>query len=90
LTSVGDCAFGDCTGLTAVAFRPRLSGAFIAWAVGSMRNRVNWQLTTLKQSRNVLRLITALALERRDVATVDPGGRKEVFSGCTGLSGFGR
>ena len=50
-----------------VVFRPRASPAFIAWAVGGSRNRANWQLTTLKQLRNVLGLITALTLERRDV-----------------------
>ena len=60
----------------------------VAWAVGSMRNRANWQLTSVKQLRNVLRLITAFALERRDVATIDPDGRKGVFTGCTGLVAF--
>ena len=57
------------------------------WAVGSSRNRANWQLTTLKQSHNVLHLITALALESRDAASVDPGGKKYVFYGCKGLDG---
>merc|ERR1712000_512603 len=71
LTSVATSAFRNCSGLTSVVFRPRVSCAFITWAVGSMRNRANWQLTTVKQLHNVLRLITVLALERRDVVTVD-------------------
>ena len=32
--------------------------AFIIWAVGSSRNRANWQLTIVKRARNVMRLIT--------------------------------
>ena len=43
---------------------PPPSEAFIAWAVGSSRNRANWQLTILKRMRNVLRLITSLSLKR--------------------------
>ena len=62
-----------------------LRASFIVWAVGSSRNRANWQLTTLKQSRNVLRLITALALERRDVADLDPDEWDGLFEGCTDL-----
>merc|ERR1712025_433607 len=86
LADVESCAFADCTGLTSVVFRPPVGRAvFIAWAVSSMRNRDNWQLTTLKQSRNVLRLITALALESRDVGSVDPDGSNGVFYGCTAL-----
>ena len=46
-----------------VALFVRTRPAFIAWAVGISRNRANWQLTTLKQSRNVLRLITVMAVE---------------------------
>ena len=39
--------------------------------------------------RNVLRLITAFAVEGRDaVSTVDPYGSKGVFQGCTGLPGY--
>ena len=54
--------------------------AFMAWAVGTSRNRDNWQLTTLKQSRNVLRLIAVFAAGRRGaIHTLDPYGAKEVF-----------
>ena len=44
---------------------------------------LNWQLTTVERLRNVLRLITAMALWRRDdVASLDPRGRNRVFEGC--------
>jgi len=83
LVNVGKSAFRDCTALTSVAFRPPVSrGAFIAWAVGSSRNRTNWALTTVKRLRNVLRLVTALVLERRDVVSLDPDGSGKVFKGC--------
>ena len=52
--------------MKSVFFRPPVSrGAFIAWVVGSSRNRDNWQITTVKQLRNVLRLVTELALWNR-------------------------
>ena len=84
---VGCAAFRTCTALITAIFRPRIPLALIAWA-SSSRNRTNWQLTAVKQSRNVLRLITALALERRDVSSVDPDGQMEVFKGCLGLDGI--
>merc|ERR1712037_844607 len=75
-----------CTALTSVVFRPPPSrAAFIAWAVGSSRNRANCQLTTVKRLRNVMRIMTTLALWSRDVASLDPDGSKCVFRGCTGL-----
>lgn len=55
--------------------------AFIAWVVGSSRNRDNWELTNLNQVRNTLRLITALAMWSRDVSSVDPIGNRRVFEG---------
>ena len=85
LDTVGSRAFGDCKSLTSVVFRPPASRAFIAWAVGNSRHRDNWQLTTLKRLRNVLRLVVMLSVEVRDVSTVDPGGRDYVFRGCTKL-----
>ena len=60
-------------------------GMVLAWAVGSSRNRDNWQHTTLRHVPGVLQLITKLAMERRDVDTLDPTGRKHVFNGCKGL-----
>ena len=46
-----------------------------------MRNRNNWQITTVKRLRNVLRLITELSYECHDVyeATMDPDGNNRVF-----------
>ena len=86
LTTVGYKCFWGCKGLTSVVFRPPVSrGAFIAWAVGSSRNRANWQLTTVKRLRNVLRFVTVLVMWSRDVATVDPDGSRRVFMDCTGL-----
>ena len=67
---------------------PGVSPAFITWSVCSMRNRANWEVTSVENFRNVLGLITAFALERRDVATIDPDGSKYVFEGCMGLSGI--
>jgi len=77
LTSVGRNAFSYCSALAFVGFRP--SRAFIVWAVGAMRNRANWQLTTMKHLRNVLAIITAYAVGARDVGTVDPGVRNRVL-----------
>ena len=85
LTNIGDCAFGGCKKLKSVVFLPSAPPAFVAWAVGGSRNRANWQLTTVMRLRNVLRLVTEFALERRSVVSVDPDGRKRVFAGCTGL-----
>ena len=85
LDTVDYGAFGDCESLTSVVFRPPVSRAFITWAVGNSRHRDNWQLTTLKRLRNVLRLVVVLSTEVRDVSTVDPGGHKQVFRGCTKL-----
>ena len=78
----GEHAFAGCTALTSVVFGPPVSrGAFIAWATANSRHRDNWQLTTVKQLRNVLRLITTFAMWSRDVNDVDPGGRNDVFNG---------
>ena len=86
LTHVGFGAFECCIALTSVTFRPRVSAEFIVWAVSSSRNRRNWQTTTVKYLRNVLRLVTVLCLERRDVRSVDPDGKKGVFVGCDALN----
>ena len=68
LVNLANDAFVRCNALVSVVFRPPVSrGALIAWSVGSSRNRVNWQLTTLQRLRNVLRLITELAMWSRDV-----------------------
>ena len=82
LIDFGTGAFEYCERLVSVSFRPPVGRAcFIVWSVSNMRNRVNWQLTTVKQLRNVLRLITEFGLETRDVdeATMDPDGNNRVF-----------
>ena len=79
---VGDGAFANCTVLSSVRFKLRVSYAFLAWALGNSRNRSNWQITTLRGLRNVLRLIAILAIERPSVGIVDPGCRRKVFHGC--------
>ena len=61
----------------------------IVWVVGNSRNRDNWQLTTVKQLRNVLRLITVLAFEpsRNVMEMLDLNKVCTVFKGCGGLIG---
>jgi hypothetical protein len=54
----------------------------MTWAVGSSRHRDNWQLTTLKHSRNILRLIIELTLWSRDVSSLDPDEQKGLFLRC--------
>jgi hypothetical protein len=64
---------------------PRVSPVFFAWAIGNSRNRKNWQLTTLKQTRNVLYLLTVMACDRPPEVVVDPLEIKfagNVFENC--------
>ena len=56
--------------------------------MGSSRQRANWHLTVVKRLRNVLGLITAFTVDRRDVRAEDPEGRQELFRGCVGLKGI--
>ena len=75
---------GGCTSLTSAVFQPPVGrGVFIAWAVGSMCNRANWYHTSLRHLSGVLHLVTVLALERRDVATLSPD--MGVFHLCPNL-----
>ena len=69
LMNVGEGAFAWCNSLTSVVFLPPASSVFMVWAVGKSRNRSNWQITTLKHSRNLIRLVTEFAWECRDVHT---------------------
>ena len=62
LKKIGFCAFGMCTNLASVVFSRKAPPACITWAVGVSRNRTNWQITTLKHSHNILRLITTFAV----------------------------
>ena len=87
LTTVYAFSFAACAAMQSIAFRPPVSrGAFIAWIVGSSRNRSNWQVTSVKHLRNVLRLITTMAVWSRDVTSLDPDGTGCVLEGCTRLT----
>ena len=48
-----------------IFIRPPVPAAFTVWVVGGSRNRDNWELTTLRNSVNILKLIVAFAVERR-------------------------
>ena len=85
LGTVGRAMFLDCTSLASVNFRSPSPFAFIAWAIGISRNRTNWQLTTVKQLRNVLRLIVMFAAESRDPNRSGNIGHA-TFRGCTSLT----
>ena len=57
-----------CMSLLSITLRPSVSwGAFIVWSVGNSRHRDNWELTTVKRLRNVLRLILTFVNSTRDV-----------------------
>lgn len=87
LVDIDTWAFHNCTGVTSLFFRPRASRAFIAWVVGGSRKRDNWQVTTLKQLRNVLLLVTLFAFEAPpELSTLDPDGSKGVFVDCAGIA----
>ena len=79
---VGEGAFCNCSQLVSVDIRLMSRPALIAWAVGSSHNRDNWQRTSVMRLRNVLALITVLALDPRGVDSVDSYGIKGVFMGC--------
>lgn len=65
-----------------------LSPSFITWVVGSSRNRSNWQITSVSQLRNVLRLITQFSktyapprptvVKRKCKMEGDEGGGKKI------------
>ena len=80
--NVGEGAFSNCSQLASVDIRLMSRPALIAWAVGSSHNRDNWQRTSVMRLRNVLKLITVLALDPRGVDSVDSYGIKGVFMGC--------
>ena len=54
---IGQNAFFECPNLN-VVYRPASSSVYVVWALGQSQNRTNWQLTSIKRMRNVLRLIT--------------------------------
>ena len=84
LTHFGNNCFAYCTGLgpNSVVFRPPVGRAsFTAWAVSNMRNRDNYEITTVKRLRNIIRLITEFSLTCRNIdeATMDPDGNNRAF-----------
>ena len=89
LTTVDKYAFAGCIKLKTVRFRPpvgRAKAVFIVWAVGRARNRANFRVTTLKNLRNVLCLITVFALECRAPCSIGkPQALAMKFAGCTKL-----
>lgn len=88
-TRIRDGAFSGCAKLTSVVFRPPASRSYITWAVSNMRNRKNWQITSVKQMRNIVRLIMIFAFHedgRDAVSTIDPRGERCVFKGCFNLN----
>ena len=66
-------------GVTDITFAPAASREVIVWAIGNGRNRANWEVTTLKHTRNVLKLITILAFGGRDGSDLVPDGSKQIF-----------
>ena len=66
-------AFHDCPMNISFVYRPpSLSKrSFIVWAVSNSRHRDNWQLTTLKHSHNVLRLILSMVCYTQTVNYYD-------------------
>ena len=87
--TVGKYAFAGCSALKSVRFRPPAGCAnavFIAWSVSVGRNRTNFDLTTLRYTRNVLRIITLFALECRVLCSLDePQVLARSFAGCRKL-----
>ena len=87
LTTVYAFTFRGCAAMQSIDFRPPVSrGVFIAWIVGSSRNRSNWQVSSVKSLHNVLRLITTMVVWSRDVTSLDPDETGCVLEGCTSLT----
>merc|ERR1719335_845558 len=57
-----------------------ISPTFMVWAVSNMRNRDNWELTTLRNTHNILKLI--LSFKVKPISRI--GDR--AFYNCTGLT----
>ena len=67
----GKDVFFECHSLKTVVQLPAAKWVFVVWALGNSRNRKNWQLTTLKNSKNLLILISRFAVEKHQFK-VDP------------------
>ena len=60
----GKDVFFECHSLKTVVQLPAAKWVFVVWALGKSRNRNNWQLTTLKNSKNLLILISCFTVEK--------------------------
>ena len=67
----GKDVFFECHSLKTVVQLPAAKWVFVVWALGESRNRNNWRLTTLKNSKNLLILISCFAVEKHQFK-VDP------------------
>lgn len=67
----GKDVFFECHSLKTVVQLPAAPCVFVVWALGKSRNRNNWQLTTIENSRNLLRLIACFTVEKHQFK-VDP------------------
>ena len=62
----GKDVFFECYGLKTVFQLPAAPWVFVVWALSESRNRNNWQLTTIRYSRNLLRLIGRFTVEKHN------------------------
>ena len=67
----GKDVFFECHSLKTVLQLPASPWAFVVWALGQSQNRNNWKITTIKNMRNLLRLIGCFTVEKHKVR-VDP------------------
>ena len=87
LKLVAPFVFAGCTKLKGFFFHPPRGTAhypFIMWAVGTGKNRSNFDTTKIKNLRNVLALIAILAGEHRQPSTIvaQPKHLGVIFAGC--------
>ena len=62
----GKDVFFECYGLKTVFQLPAAPWVFVVWALSESRNRNNWQLTTIRYLRNLLRLIGRFTVEKHN------------------------
>ena len=78
MEAIPDGAFACCDFLCGTVHFG-ISAAFVVWAVSNMRNRDNWELTTLRNLHNVLALI--LSFKAKPISRIGD----HAFYKCTGL-----
>ena len=67
VTTFGKDMFIDCNLQEAPLIRPASPRYFVIWALGQSRRRANWRLTTIRNLRNVLRLIACYTIVKKVV-----------------------